>query len=178
MWKANHSSVHPSHSLDHSKTPCSTYAHYLLPSRYHHTLSPAHNEFQQMEIFLPIKNEWQNTLILSTLPVQLSFENAAVSVHVIWGADCYCYVVLNTCTNWTYACHPSTETLSAGIKYGTLLSESPLYLRFHNTWGLSMENWKHKKTRFQVGTGLRGMRSVKNTSVCVSSALANSNLVE
>jgi len=129
MWKADHYFVHPSHS----QTPCTTYAHYLRPSHYHYILSPAHNEFQQVELFLPIKNEWQNTLILSTLPVQLPVENTAclfTSSEVLT----YSCVVLNTYTNWTYACQLSVETLSAEIEYGTLLLELPSFLTFHNTW--------------------------------------------
>ena len=67
------------------------FAHYLLPSHYHHTLSPAHNEFQQVELFFAPK-KWMSEHILSTLSVQLPFENTAVSVHIIWGADCYWYM--------------------------------------------------------------------------------------
>jgi hypothetical protein len=143
MWKADHSVVNPSYSLDQSQTPCTTYAHYLLSSHYHHTMLLAHNEFQQVELFFPIKNEWQTTLILSTLPVQLlSWKYCCV--HVIWCADCYCCVELNTCTIRTHACQLSVKTPLAGIKYGTLLLELLMYLTFHNTQELCMENWKQK----------------------------------
>jgi len=35
------------------QTPFTIHAHVLQPSHYHHTLSPAHDKFQKVEIFFP-----------------------------------------------------------------------------------------------------------------------------
>jgi hypothetical protein len=43
-------------------------------------------------------------------------ETTAVSVHVIWGGNYYCYLVVNICTNWTHTCQLNAGILSAGIK--------------------------------------------------------------
>jgi hypothetical protein len=55
-------------------------------------------------------------------------ETTAVSVHVIWFDDYYCYLVVNVCTNWIHACKLNAEILLAGIKEGTLLFELPSYI--------------------------------------------------
>jgi hypothetical protein len=39
-----------------------------------------------------------------------------VSVHVTWGGDYYCCLVVNICTNWTHACQLNAGIISAGIK--------------------------------------------------------------
>jgi hypothetical protein len=71
----------------------------------------------RMELLLPIKNEWQNTLFFCPLfQYGRHLESTAVSVHVTWGGDYYCYVVVNICTNWIHACQLNAGILSAGIK--------------------------------------------------------------
>jgi hypothetical protein len=52
-------------------------------------------------------------------------ETTAVSVHVTWGGDYYCYLVVNICTNRTNACQLNARIPSAEIKWGTLLFELP-----------------------------------------------------
>jgi hypothetical protein len=52
-----------------------------------------------------------------------------MSVHVTWGGDYYCYLVVNICTNWTHACQLNAGILSVGIKWRTLLFELSLYLK-------------------------------------------------
>jgi hypothetical protein len=53
----------------------------------YHTLSLAHDEFQQVELFLPIKHEWQNALLfLFTLSVLSPSWNycCVCSRHLRW----------------------------------------------------------------------------------------------
>jgi hypothetical protein len=55
-------------------------------------------------------------LLMSTFQCCLHLETTALSVHVIWGGDYYCYPVVNISTNWTHACQRNAGILSAGIK--------------------------------------------------------------
>jgi hypothetical protein len=73
--------------------PLSNSLHHLHTSHYHHTLSLAYDEFQQLERFLLIKSKWQNTfLLLSTLSVLVILKlllwlftsPEAVTVTAVW----------------------------------------------------------------------------------------------
>ena len=77
-----------SHSSNHCQIPSTTSAHIVLPSHYHHTLSPAHDDFQQVEIFAH-KNKWQNALPSSTVailqPLLCLFPSSeALTVTAVW----------------------------------------------------------------------------------------------
>jgi hypothetical protein len=144
MWKADHSFVHPSHSLDHSQTPCTTlhiiYCHHITTIHCHQLTM----NFNRWNFFLPLKNECQNTFY------PLFQYSCHFKILLCLFISSEVLTVTDTCTYWTYACQLSVETLSAGIKYWTLLFELPSYLTCHNTRGLCMENWKHKKNKVPV----------------------------
>jgi hypothetical protein len=77
-WTADHSFVHPSHSLDHCQARCTIYSHIVLSS---HQL--AHDEFQQVELLLPIKmNDRTHFFFCPLFQYGRHLETTAVSVHV------------------------------------------------------------------------------------------------
>jgi hypothetical protein len=72
--------------------------------------------------FSPIKtNDRTQFFFCQLFQYGRHLETTAVSVHVTWGGDYYCCLVVNIITNRTHACQLSAVILSAGIKQGTLL---------------------------------------------------------
>jgi hypothetical protein len=49
-------------------------------------------------------NEWMHSFFSPIFQYGRHLETTAVSVHVIRGADCYCYVMVSICTNWIHTC--------------------------------------------------------------------------
>ena len=102
-WNVDKFFLHSSYSLEHYQTPRATYAHVILPTHYHHTQSPGHDEFQQGKI-LPIKNEEKHASFLHSSTTITISKPLLLSFHVVWDSDCYCYLVFKSCTNWIRAC--------------------------------------------------------------------------
>ena len=131
MWKADHSFVYPSHSvLHHLYTRCTAIT---LPP---YTVNQFMMNFNKWK-FLPAKIDWQHNSFVPSSSTDAILKQLLCLVDIIWGADCYCCLVLSTCTNWTHAFQLNIETLSAGIKYRALLVELPSY----NAWNGICETW-------------------------------------
>jgi hypothetical protein len=111
-----------SNSLHHLRTCCTV----ITLALYTHYLTMNVNRWN----FFAHKNEWQNALLFCPLfQYGRHLEKTAVSVHVTWSGDYYCYLVVDMCTNWTHACQLNVRILSNRIKWGTLLFELPSYVQ-------------------------------------------------
>jgi hypothetical protein len=99
------------------------YCHHIITTHCHQ-LKMILNRWK----FLSIKTNDRTHFFCPLFWYSCHLATTAVSVPIIWGTDCYCCLVLNKCTNWTHACQLNAQTLSAGIKYRTLLFELPSYI--------------------------------------------------
>jgi hypothetical protein len=99
------------------------YCHHIITIHYHQLMI-----FNRWK-FLPIKTNYRSHFFCPLFWYSCYLATTAVSVPIIWGADCYSCLVVNICTNWTHSCQLNAETLSVGIKYTILLFELPSYIQ-------------------------------------------------